>query len=84
MVTLYVSTYSEPEIDGILAFYKSPAGTAMLAKTPELATRSLAISQDRMKVLQPELQDLARQLGEKLQAAGKPETSTPAKAKPQS
>jgi hypothetical protein len=30
-VKLYADTYTEQEMDGIIAFYKSPAGEAMLA-----------------------------------------------------
>ena len=33
----YARTYSEEEMEGIIAFYKSPAGQAMLAKAPQLA-----------------------------------------------
>ena len=34
-IDLYAETYTEPELDGILAFYKSPAGQAMLNKVPQ-------------------------------------------------
>ena len=54
-VELYASTYSEEELDGILAFYKSPVGQAMLDKTPELMTKGTEISQRRMREVQPEL-----------------------------
>lgn len=59
-VDLYASTYSEEELDGILAFYKSPVGQAMLAKTPELATKSMQIAQRRMAEFQPKLQQMLR------------------------
>ena len=32
LVKLYSDAYSENELDGILAFYRTPAGRAMLAK----------------------------------------------------
>src|SRR5437660_334864 len=35
-VKAYSDTFSESEIDGIVAFYKSPAGKAMVAKQPSL------------------------------------------------
>jgi len=52
---VYAATYSEAEIDGILAFYKSPAGQAMLAKTPELTAASMKIVQGKMLDLQPKV-----------------------------
>jgi hypothetical protein len=57
-VKLYSDTYTETEIDGILLFYRSPAGLAMLAKSPELTEKSLAISKRRMDELAPKIQQL--------------------------
>lgn len=60
-VKLYSDAYSEEEIDGILAFYHSPAGRAMLAKTPDLTERSIAISKRRMDAVAPKIQELIDQ-----------------------
>jgi hypothetical protein len=48
---VYAETYSEEELTGILAFYRSPAGQAMLKKTPVLAGKMGAA----MAELQPEM-----------------------------
>ena len=48
MIELYTSTYSEAEIEGILAFYKGPVGQSMLAKTPELTQKSMAITNAKL------------------------------------
>ncbi|HEY8997391.1 MAG TPA: DUF2059 domain-containing protein [Edaphobacter sp.] len=58
-VDLYAKTYTEPELDAILAFYKSPAGQSMLTKSPELSSQSVQLVQAKMAVLQPQLQKLA-------------------------
>jgi len=58
---LYAQTYTEEEIDGILAFYQSPAGKAMIAKTPELTSKGMAISQHMMGDLQPKINALLEQ-----------------------
>ncbi len=58
MTDIYAETYTESEIDGILAFYRSPAGQAMLAKTPQLATRSMEITQNRMQAVMPQIQKI--------------------------
>ena len=57
-VELYASTFSEDEIDGMLAFYKSPAGQAMIAKTPELTQKSMVLVQQQMTTLQPQIQQM--------------------------
>jgi hypothetical protein len=60
-VKLYSDAYTEEELDGILAFYRSPVGRAMLAKAPELTEQSIAISQRRMTALAPKVQELMDQ-----------------------
>ena len=56
-VKLYSDAYSEEEIDGILAFYRSPAGRTMLAKAADLTESSIAISQRRMAAVAPKIQE---------------------------
>jgi hypothetical protein len=57
-VKLYLNTYTEAELDGILTFYKSPAGQAMLSKAPELAAGSMQIVHGHMNDFQPKMQAL--------------------------
>lgn len=57
-IKLYTDAYTEPEIDSILAFYRSPAGQAMLTKSPELSSKSLAITQQRMTPVEPQLRQM--------------------------
>lgn len=59
-VKLYVDTYTEPEMDGIIAFYKSPAGEAMLAKTPLIMTKANDLVQQQMATAMPEIQKLMK------------------------
>ncbi|HEY4357406.1 MAG TPA: DUF2059 domain-containing protein [Acidobacteriaceae bacterium] len=60
-VDLYAQIYTEQEIDGILAFYQSPAGKALVAKTPELTAKGMVISQRMMADLQPQINALLQQ-----------------------
>jgi hypothetical protein len=57
-VKLYAATYSEEEIDGILAFYKSPVGQKMLEMTPQLSAGGMDIVQKRMGDFQPKIKEL--------------------------
>ena len=90
-ITLYASTYTEEELDGIVAFYKSPIGQKMIDKTPELTTKSTQITQQKMSELQPQLsqmvQDFMKQMaasmGKPAPAQTAPPATTPAPVKPQ-
>ena len=56
LVDLYMATFSEPELDGMIAFYKSPAGQAMVTKTPELSNKTLQILQAPINALAPQFE----------------------------
>jgi hypothetical protein len=53
--TLYKETFTEEEIQGLITFYESPPGQALLAKMPALMTKSIALSQEQMKSMLPRL-----------------------------
>jgi hypothetical protein len=55
-VKLYSDTFSDEEISGMLAFYESPAGRAMLQKMPSLVTKVMEVAQGQMKDIMPEIQ----------------------------
>ena len=55
---VYADLYTEDELDGILAFYKSPVGQAYLAKTPEATRQVLQISKQQFDALTPQIQKL--------------------------
>lgn len=64
-IDLYASTYTEPELDGILSFYNSAAGKAMLKKMPQLMQRSMLISQEAMATLMPEMAKIIEEMKQK-------------------
>jgi hypothetical protein len=59
-VKIYDATYTEDEISGILMFYQSPPGAAMLAKTPVLMASTMALLQKRMAEIKLELDEMIR------------------------
>lgn len=59
-IKLYSDTYTEPELDSILGFYKSPAGQAMLSKSPEISTKSIGITQQHMAAIEPQLRQMVQ------------------------
>lgn len=47
-VEIYREAFTQDEIDGLLAFYRSPAGAAMIDKMPLVMQRSMQAVQQRM------------------------------------
>ncbi len=68
MIDIFRSTFTEEELQGMLAFYRSPAGRAVTAKMPAVLQASMQFAQGRMSSLQPKLlqlqEDTARRLKE--------------------
>jgi uncharacterized protein len=60
-VQLYSETFSDEEISGMLGFYQSPAGRAMLAKMPTLTTKIMQVAQAQLTDLLPEIQRITRE-----------------------
>jgi hypothetical protein len=60
-VKAYSETFSEGEIDGILAFYESLAGRAMQAKMPIFISKLVGLSQALVSELTPEIQRITKE-----------------------
>jgi hypothetical protein len=69
---VYADLYTEDELDGILAFYKSPIGQAFLTKTPEATRQVLLISKQQFAALTPQIQKLTEDYVDQLRAQSKP------------
>ena len=65
LAKVYADTYTEEEIDGILAFYKSPAGKALLQKMPEVMQRLMPVMIQMMGDLQPQMKTMMEGIKEK-------------------
>lgn len=59
-ISIYQDTLTQSEVDGMLAFYKSEAGRAMVAKMPLIMNRSMEAMQERMQVIVPRLDRIQR------------------------
>ena len=82
-VSAYDAAYTEPEIDGILTFYKSPSGQALLTKGPEIGKQSSEIVQKHMSAVQPQLRDLVQNFAKNAAPASPaPSSTTPARTSP--
>lgn len=64
-VELYAATYTEPELDAIVGFYKSAAGQAMLNKMPQLMQGSMALTQEAVAGMMPEMMKIVEDMKQK-------------------
>jgi len=72
-IEIYARNFTEEQIDDLIAFYKTPTGQVMLAKTPDIARESMQAGIAKMTTLQPEIrrliQDFAAQHAEEIKRA---------------
>ena len=54
-VQLYRDTFEQEEIDGLIAFYGSPAGQALIHKMPVVMQKSMAMMQSMMQSISPKM-----------------------------
>jgi uncharacterized protein len=64
---IYDETFSVEEIDGIFAFYESPAGRAMLEKMPSLISKAMTVAQSQMADIMPEIERISKEVIQKPQ-----------------
>jgi uncharacterized protein len=59
LVKAYSETFSDEELDGMLAFYETPAGRAAVTKIPGINTRMSGLIQSEINALGPEINKIA-------------------------
>ncbi len=72
VIEIYKQSFSQEEIDGMLTFYRSPAGQAVIVKMPAVMTHTMQAIQGRMQSIFPRLQVLQREAIAKLQESSAP------------
>ncbi len=66
---IYRESFSQEEIDGLLAFYRSAAGRAFVNKMPAVMQKSMLAGQDLMKDAGPRIQAAMQKAIEEAKAA---------------
>jgi uncharacterized protein len=54
-VALMAEAFTDEELDGILAFYRSAAGKAMVEKMPQFMAKTMGVVQGAMQEMEPEI-----------------------------
>jgi uncharacterized protein len=63
---VYGDTFSQQEIDGMIAFYSSPAGQAVIAKMPLAVKNSMSEMQERVRQMIPKIQQMAKEAADQV------------------
>jgi len=83
---VYRESYTQKDVDAMLAFYRSPTGQKVIAKQPQVMQQMSQYAMSRMKDLLPKLQQLQRDTAAQLKAAASdspaPDAASPGEAVP--
>jgi len=67
-IKIYAESLTQEEVDGMIAFYRTPIGQSVIAKLPNLVQRSMASVQARMGPLMQKLQAIEHETTSELEA----------------
>ena len=71
-VEIYRENFTQEEIDGLIAFYKSPTGQAFVDKMPAVMQQSMLAMQNRFRPLAAKMKDAADQAVAEAMKVGPP------------
>jgi uncharacterized protein len=71
VAAVYAETFDESELRDLIAFYKSPLGKKLIARMPELTSKSMQISQSRIQAITPDLERIVADYEPRIAAASK-------------
>jgi hypothetical protein len=67
-ITVYQKTFTQEELDGMIAFYRTPAGAAMIKKMPLLMQETMTMMQQRMGPMMKSVQKAVQETAEEIRA----------------
>lgn len=68
LIDVYRKTFTQDEIQGMVDFYKSPSGRAVITKMPAVMQASMEATQGRMVAFAPKIKELVEETVERLKA----------------
>jgi uncharacterized protein len=72
IIELYLNTFTQREVNGMLKWYTSPTGKAVVAKEPLVAQQVSDYAQERVQDVVPKLMQLQKDTIAQLKAAASP------------
>lgn len=65
-IKLFSAVYTEEELRGIVEFYKSSIGQSLIKKQPQIMLKSMAIAQNKVQSLMPEIRRMTQEFEKSL------------------
>jgi hypothetical protein len=72
IVDIYAKSFTEDELTAIVNFYKSPAGSAFLAKAPDINQKLQQLAQPKLATLQTQVRDAFQDFQKSVAPSGPP------------
>jgi len=72
MIDIYRKSFTRKEAQGMLDFYRSEAGRAVVAKMPLVMQNSMAAMQENLRTMMPKIQEVQKDILERLRALNQP------------
>jgi hypothetical protein len=79
MISIYRESFSQEEVDGMLKFYKSKAGQAVIKKMPVVMQSTMTNVQSQMSTVIPKIQKIQLDAIEEVKAKADKPAASPAK-----
>ena len=65
-VSIYMGTFTEDELKGMVTFYKSPLGQAVIDKMPVAMQQAMQLAQKRGPELQEKIKEISEQMAQEI------------------
>jgi uncharacterized protein len=69
MIDAFAEVYTIGELRGIRDFYRSPAGVAMITKTPQAMSKAMPVMQSLMEPMMSQMKERSERLAKEISAA---------------
>jgi uncharacterized protein len=77
MIHVYQSTFTQKDVDGMTAFYKTPTGQAVISKMPMAVQQSMQAMQERIASVLPQIQQIQRDMATQMKEAREKDAHEP-------
>jgi hypothetical protein len=71
-MSIYKNSFTQSEVDGMISFYKTDAGRAVIEKMPIAEEKIAKIVQSKIQALTPKVQQMEKETMEKVKSARRP------------
>lgn len=61
-IRIYAETFTQQEVDDLIAFYQTPSGQSYIRKQPEVTRKTAALSQEKMDVMMERLSRVMQEI----------------------